>query len=92
MFSIKAIDQDDINFEFSYVFATSEDCVHSYVSYFQRAVFVTLMLIFLTCLKSTIRWTFTHLKHNHIQLASFYHSPDRASFLDFLFAQSARVG
>jgi len=25
----------DINFELSYVFATSEDCVHSYVSYFQ---------------------------------------------------------
>ena len=58
MFSIKAIDQDDINFEISYVFATSEDCVHSYVSYFQRAVFVTLMLILLTCLKSTFRWTF----------------------------------
>ena len=51
MFSIKAIDQDDINFEFSYVFATSEDCVHSYVSYFQRAVFVTLMLIFFNLFK-----------------------------------------
>jgi len=25
----------DINFKLSYVFVTSEDCLHSYVSYFQ---------------------------------------------------------
>ena len=25
----------DVNFDLSHVFATSEDCVHSYVSYFQ---------------------------------------------------------
>jgi len=25
----------DVNFKLSYVFATSEDCVHMYVNYFQ---------------------------------------------------------
>jgi len=25
----------DVNFELSYVFATLEDCVHSYMNYFQ---------------------------------------------------------
>ena len=25
----------DVNFELTYIFTTSEDCVHSYVSYFQ---------------------------------------------------------
>ena len=28
-------------------------------------------------------WTFTDIKHYHIQLTSFCHSPDRASYLDF---------
>ena len=28
------------------------------------------------------------MKHDHIQLTSFYHSPDRASYLDFLLARS----
>ena len=43
---------------------------------------------FLTCLKSTLPCTFTDLKHNHIQITSFYHSPDRASYLDVLLARS----
>ena len=43
---------------------------------------------FLTCLMPTLRCTFTDLKHAHIQLTSFYHSPDRASYLDILLARS----
>jgi len=38
MISIKIIEKDDdreCQFLMSYVFATSEDCIHSYVSYFQ---------------------------------------------------------
>ena len=43
---------------------------------------------FFTCLMPTLRCTFTDLKHAHIQLTSFYHSSDRASYLDILLARS----
>jgi len=44
-------------------------------------------VVFVARLKSALLWTFIDLKHDHsVHLASFYHSPDPASYWELLLA------